>query len=61
MITDNYDRNRNTNTRKTEELLAIFLTNSARYVSGRKLAKTMAKYCQKQLKYSACSRDREKQ
>jgi hypothetical protein len=37
MITDNYGSNSNTNTRKTEELFAIFLTNPARYVSGRKL------------------------
>jgi hypothetical protein len=38
MITDNYGRNCNTDTRKTEELFAIFLTNPARYVSGWKLS-----------------------
>ena len=39
MITDNYGRNCNTDTRKTEELFAIFTTNSACYVSGWKLAR----------------------
>jgi hypothetical protein len=39
MITDNYGRNSNTDTRKTEELFAIFLTNPVRYVSGWKLFK----------------------
>jgi len=39
MITDNYSRNCNTDTRKTEELFAIFLTNPAPYVSGWKLAR----------------------
>jgi hypothetical protein len=38
MITDNYGRNCNTDTRKTEELFAKFSTNPARYVSGWKLA-----------------------
>jgi len=42
MITDNYGSNSNTDTRKTEELFAIFLTNPVRYVSGWKLVKTIA-------------------
>jgi hypothetical protein len=40
MITDNYGRNSNTDTRKTEELFDIFATNPARYVSGWKLARS---------------------